>query len=289
MDTAAKCCNDKKICSIHSYRSLDELTYRIKQRLNFLSREKLNNLFYNYKCAADIDTEIKKLTSYKEVLDRTKTSFLHIQKSCNDDETIQRIIEKVNKLIGKTACPKRRADIVIDESGLQAYLLTGPRCISYSAWNEFSRGICGKIGFTLTVEKQICDITYEISKKIIPCDLLYSLKVKRELCDLGYVVKRTDQECRLDWKLLVEKTNCDLDFKVYLSYIRKHNLSYPILEQVYAAGLSLTTVEDDVILCTPLNNYSLSEITPTDLRELLDAGFVVETNRYDIKSDYTKW
>ncbi len=283
------CCNDKKICSVHSYRSIDELTYRIKQRLNFLSREKLNNLFYGYKCAADIDAEIKKLSTYKEVLDRTKISFLHIGKSCNDDETIQRVVEKVNKVIGKTSCPKKRADIKIDDSGLDRYMLTSPKCISYDEWNMFSRKICGKIGFTLTVEKQICDITYEISKKIISCDLLYSLKVYKELCDLKYKVKRTADECKLDWKLLVEKTNCDLDFSVYLSYVRKHNLSYPILEQIYAAGLSLTTIEDDIVLCTPLNNYSLSQITPTDLRELLDAGFIVETNRYDIKSDYKKY
>jgi len=283
------CCNDKKICSVHSYRSIDELTYRIKQRLNFLSREKLNNLFYGYKCAADIDTEIKKLSTYKEVLDRTKISFLHIGKSCNDDETIQRVVEKVNKVIGKTSCPKKRADIKIDDSGLDRYMLTSPRCISYSEWNEFSRKICGKIGFTISVEKQICDLTFELAAKSISCDLLYALKVRRDLCDIGYRVTRADEKtCRIDYKLLLESVPCDIEYKAYVSYVRNHNLSYPIIKDIYAAGLSLATVEDDVVLCTPINSYSLSQITPTDLQELLDLGFVISHSRYDIKQDYTK-
>lgn len=283
------CCNDKKICSVHSYRSIDELTYRIKQRLNFLSREKLNNLFYGYKCAADIDTEIKKLSTYKEVLDRTKISFLHIGKSCNDDETIQRVVERVNKVIGKTSCPKKRADIKIDDSGLDRYMLSRPACISYDSWNTFSRKICGKIGFTLTAERDICNITFELAAKSISCDLLYALKVRRDLCDIGYRVTRADEKtCKIDYKLLLEATQCDLEYKAYVSYVRQHNLSYPIIKDIYAAGLSLATVEDDVVLCTPINSYSLSQITPTDLQELLDLGFVVSHSRYDIKQDYTK-
>lgn len=283
------CCNDKKICSVHSYRSIDELTYRIKQRLNFLSREKLNNLFYGYKCAADIDTEIKKLSTYKEVLDRTKISFLHIGKSCNDDETIQRVVERVNKVIGKTSCPKKRADIKIDDSGLDRYMLTSPRCISYSEWNEFSRKICGKIGFTLTAERDICNITFELAAKSISCDLLYALKVRRDLCDLGYRVTRADEKnCKIDYKLLLESVPCDIEYKAYVSYVRDHNLSYPIIKDIYAAGLSLATIEDDVVLCTPINQYNLSQITPTDLQELLDLGFVISHSRYDIKQDYTK-
>ena len=284
------CCNDKKICSIHSYRSIDELTYRIKQRLNFLSREKLNNLFYGYKCAADIDTEIKKLSTYKEVLDRTKISFLHIGKSCNDDETIQRVVERVNKVIGKTSCPKKRLDIKIDDSGLDRYMLSRPACISYDSWNTFSRKICGKIGFTLTAERQTCNVMFEISSKIIPCDLLYSLSVHRELCNTRYKVKRSAAECKLDWKLLLEGNNsCDLDFKTYMCYVKDDNLSYPIIDKVYKSGLSLAKVDGETILCSPLDNYKLTEITPTSLKTLLDEGFVVETKRSDITCDYIKY
>lgn len=288
MENSITCCADKGVCSTHSYKSLDELTYRMKERLAFLSKEKLNNLFYGYKCAANIDSEIKKLSTYKEVLDRTKISFLHIGKSCNDDETIQLIIEKTNKIIGKQSCPKCRADIKIDDSKLHNYLITGPKCVSYDLWNEFSRFICGKLGLKISAEKQKCDLTFEISREIISCDLLYTLKVHKELCDTGYKVSRTDEECRIDYKLLLEKNSCDLEYKAYVSYVRDFNLSYPIIESIYAAGLSLATENNEAILCTPLNNYKLTEITPDSLQELLDLGFVIEHTRYNIKQDYKK-
>jgi hypothetical protein len=283
------CCNDKEICSIHSYRSLDELTYKIKEKLVQLSSMKIRNLFYGYHPALHIDSEINMLTILKDSLDRVKTSFLHIQKSCLDDETIQKIVEKANKIVGRAACPKKRIDVEVDESGVNKYLMSGPRCVSYDTWNEFSRYICGKVGFQITVEKKICDITFEIARNIVSCNLLYALSVHKEMCDLNYRVARTKDECKIDYKLLLEKNpKCDLEFKSYLSYVHKHNLSFPIINEVYASGLTLAEEDGEAVICTPLNNYKLTKITPQSMEELLNLGFVIEMNKFNIINDYKK-
>lgn len=282
------CCNDKEICSIHTYRSIDELTYKIKERLVQLSNMKIRSLFYGYHSEYKIDDETNKLTILKKSLDRIKVSFLHIQKSCLSDETIQKIVEKANKIISKSPCPKKRVDVQIGDENIKAYLMTGPRCVSYDTWNEFSRYICGKVGFQITAERQICDITFEIARNIISCNLLYALSVRKEMCDLNYKVARTKDECKIDYKLLLEKNpSCDLEFKSYLSYVHNHNLSFPIINEIYASGLTLAEEDGEAVICTPLNNYKLTQITPQSLEELLNLGFVIEMNKKDITIDYS--
>ncbi len=284
------CCENKPTCSIHDYKKLDDLVYKLKEYLSILATEKVSNKLYGYYCAEDIDTKITEAITLKKSLSRIKLSLLR-GASCLDDHTIQNILEKAIKIVGKESCPTDyRQDISIDTTGINAYLLKGPRCVTYDSYNKFSSFICGKLGLTITAERAQCDITFEITHKIINCDLLYSLSVYRDLCNLGYKVSRTQEECKLDWKLLLENNStCDLDFKTYMCFVKEDNLSYPIIDKVYKSGLSLVKVDGAATLCTPLNNYRITEITPTNLEELLSAGYVVETRKSDITCDYVKY
>lgn len=284
------CCSGNNICSVHDFQKLDELTYNIKEVLTTLSSKKVANLRYGYYCGEDIDEEIKALNVYKKSLDRIKLSYLHINKSCLSDETIQKIVEKVSVIVGKNSCAGLRQDIVVDDSLINAYLLRGPRCVTYDSYNKFASYLCGKLGFTVTAEREQCNITFAITRKILSCNLLYSLSVRREMCDLKYTVKRKSvPECKIDWKILVEKTKCDLEYRAYVNFVNKHDLSYPIIEEIYRSGLTLAEVDGEAIICTPIGDYKLTEITPTSLEELLNAGYVVSLNRHDLKDDYTRY
>ncbi len=283
------CCENKPTCSIHDYKKLDDLVYRLKEHLSALATKKVGNYRYGYYCGENLDKEIKEATTLKKSLSRIKLSLLR-GTSCLDDETIQKIVEKAIKIVGKDSCPTDyREDLSIDTTGINAYLLKGPRCVTYDSYNKFSSFICGRLGLTVTAEVEKCNVSFAITRKIISCNLLYALKVRKEMCDTGFKVKATKDQCKIDYKLLLEKTGCDLEYKTYLSFVNKHNLSYPIIEEVYKSGLTLAEVEDDVVLCTPLNNYKLTEITPTSLEELLNAGFVVELNKHSLKEDYTRY
>jgi hypothetical protein len=270
---------------------LDDLVYKLKEYLSALATKKVGNYRYGYYCGEDLDQKIKEASVLKRSLERIKLSLLR-GASCLDDETIQKIVEKAIKIVGKESCPTDyREDISIDTTGINTYLLKGPRCVTYDSYNKFASFICGRLGLTVTAEREQCDITFELTRKIISCNLLYALKVRKELCDLNYRAKADKNQCKIDYKLLLEKTSCDLEYKTYLSFVNRHNLSYPIIEEVYKSGLTLAETEDnsDVVLCTPLNNYRLTEITPTSLEELLNAGFVIELNKHDLKNDYTRY
>lgn len=284
------CCENKPICSIHDYKKLDDLVYKLKEYLSALATKKVGNYRFKYYCGENLDFKITEANTLKKSLERIKLSILR-GATCLSDETIQKIVEKVIKIVGKESCPTDyREDISIDTSNINAYLLKGPRCVTYDSYNKFSSYLCGKIGVTLTAERDQCDLAFSVTRKIISCNLLYQLSVRREMCALGYKVKRSGgNECKLDYKLLLEKTGCDLEYKTYVSFVNKHNLTYPLIEEVYKSGLTLAETEDDVVLCTPLNDYKLSEITPTNLEELLNAGFVIELNKHSLKEDYTKY
>lgn len=284
------CCKNKSTCSIQDYKKLDDLVYKLKDYLSALATKKVGNYRYGYYCAEDIYEKIKEAVILKKSLERIKLSILR-GKSCLDDETIQKIVEKVIKIVGKDSCPTDyREDLIIDESGINAYLIKGPRCVAYDYYNKFASYLCGKLGVKITAEKEQCNLAFSITRNIINCNLLYSLSIRKEMCDLGYKVKRSGgDDCKLDYKLLLEKTGCDLEYKTYVSFVNKHNLSYPIIEEVYKSGLALAEVKDDIVLCTPLNNYKLTEITPTSLEELLNAGYIVELNKHYLKDDYTRY
>lgn len=284
------CCSEIKVCLKYDYKDVDELTYKLKSKLQQLSSKKLANLYYGYFCEEDIDSNINAATTLLKSLNRIKVSYLHIGKYCLPEGVVQAIIEKAIKFVGKESCPKNRKDIIVDGSQINQYLLSGPRCVTYDTWNKFSSFLCGNLGFQLKVEKQICDITFDITRNILSCNLLYALQIKKELCDLGYKVVKTKDECKLEYKLLIEKyPNCNLEYKAYLSFVNDHQLTYPIFKEVYESGLTLAIQEGDAFVCTPINNYKLTEISPNNLQELLNAGYVVSLNKHDLKQDYTKY
>ena len=172
------CCVNEKICSVHSVKSIDDILYRIKGRMQELSNMKLRNLYYGYGCGECIDQDIKKLSTLKKPLDRIKSSFVMAGTSCLDDEAIQRIVEKTQKIVGKKPCPSKRKDVTIDDSQLNKYLMSSPACQSYDSWNQFANIMCDKLGVIVTAVKdeeadmKKCDIVFEISREVISCDIL---------------------------------------------------------------------------------------------------------------------
>lgn len=283
------CCSHTKVCLKYDYQFVDELTYKLKDKLNPLLDKKIKSIKFKYFCDEDIDSQINEINLFIRSLNRIKTSFLHIKRYCLPEDVVQAIIEKALKIAGKAPCPKNRKDINIDGSLLNSYLMSGPRCVTYDTWNKFSSYLCGKLGFSIKAEKEKCDLTFEITRNIVSCNLLFALSVRKELCNLGYTVKKTKDECKIEYKLFLERNpNCDLEYKMYANFVNNHQLTYPIINEVYESGLSLIEVDGEAVVCTPINNYKLTEITPTSLQELLDAGFVVTLNKQDIKQDFTK-
>lgn len=270
------CCTCPDVCSIHDVKKLDELLYGLNVRLSELSYKKVQNLFYGYYKGFDLDTEINKITVLRKAILRHKLGYYISEGSCICSDNLQRIIEKVIKEIGKASCPSVRKDVQIDDSGLEAYLMTKPACVSYDTWNKFARGLCGEIGFTLTAEKEICDITFDISTEVIPCNLLYTLSIYKEMCDLGYKVNRTDDECKIDFDILAERhCNLNLSFKDFKTLVKDCNMSLNTIDQCYKSNLQLIVLNRKAYLKTSTNTYPVEAISPSNLDRLVGLGFSV--------------
>lgn len=148
------------------------------------------------------------------------------------------------------------------------WLLDNPNCSGAADWEKLSYKICKGLGIeaTLTKQKQ-CDITFDISRKIIPCELLYIINVANKACSLGYEIKRNKEECKLDWKLLIEKTNCDLTLNQYNSLINQ-GMTYDMMLYVYNSGCSLDVNGNECCVKTTRGTaYTFNEL---DLRKIPD-------------------
>lgn len=270
------CCTCPEICSLHDVKKLDELIYSLNVNLVSLSDKKVESLFYDYYDPNKIDFEINKLNALRKTLQRHKLGFYISDGSCVCSDNLQRIVEKAIKEVGKNSCPSVRRDVEIDESGLEAYLMTKPACVSYDTWNKFARGLCGDIGFTLTADKEVCDLTFDISREVIPCNLLYTLSIYKEMCDLDYKVNRTDEECKIDFDILAERyCNLNLKFKDFHTLVKDCNMSFNTIDQCYKANLELIVLNRKAYLKTNTNTYPVEAITPSNLDRLVGLGFSI--------------
>lgn len=286
------CCKDKGVCSIHDYQKLDDLVYLIKEKLSFLSDQRVKNIKYNYYCGENIVEDIERLITFKNSLDRIKKSIYSTGRYCLSDEKVQLIIEKVIKEVGRQKCGENKVDIIKDDSLVKKYILDGNLCISYDLYNEYAYRICRQLGVKITAEKEVCDLTFSLSREIISCDLLYSLSVVKELCDLKYVVERSkDDECKIDYKLLIEEyPDIDLTYKTYNSLIKDHNISSRVIKNVYDCKLSLDINNVGVVvLNTPVSQFNLLDITPSNTDELSSLGFNITTTKKEIKNEYVRY
>lgn len=302
----------KKKCCVCYNPELDELIYQSKVKLEQLSDNRIKVLYYGYSCDKTAEEKIKTLSNYIHVLEDENRKILLGGKECLNCDNLQRLAEKVRGLTASCDIDERR-DLMVDKSGVDAWLVKYPFCASYEKWEKFAYRVCGILNIQVHAEKvecdvdfeifskeQVCNLAFDITREQIPCDIIMALSVYRQACDLDFTIKRNLQECKVDFKLLHSEVDCDLDFKTYRKLI-ECNLSYDVIRTVYENGCSFTIGEgESAQLVSPLNSYPVSGFnfldTP-DLERLKKLGISTENSQYEenpkefitkIKSDYGK-
>lgn len=255
------CCECPEICSLHDVKKLDELIYGLSIKLGDLSEKKLQSLFYGYYRNIDVDRQINKISMLRKVLLRHKLHFYASKESCICSESLQKVVEKVIKEIGKYVCPVTRRDLEIDDSMLEAYLMSKPPCVSYDTWNKYSKIMCGDIHFNVVVEKEVwdkfacglygeigfsieaekdsCDINFEISKEVWDkfsssfCgEIGFKLEAQKQMCDITFDISKEIIPCNLLYTLSLYKEMCDLKYRVNRTD-EECKLDYEILAERY--------------------------------------------------------
>ena len=137
-----------------------------------------------------------------------------------------------------------------------------PECVNRKQWEKIALKICNK--YTIEIERipldTVCDISFEIVKKTISCEVLTTIALQKKLCDLNITINRTKDECATDYKLLIEKhPSCNLNKKEYFCLIDS-NFSFEMVSLIYDNNLSLEVdSKGKVTLISPIRRYKIPD------------------------------
>lgn len=258
-----------------------DIIYNSKLELEDRSIRLINTLHwgdvYGYKPASD-------LIEYNKILEEDYKNELRGFKACLSKKEKQSLLDKILSITGKP-CHTSTRDLIVDTSNVNKWISQNPMCVSYKDWEKWSHYICGKLNINFKVTRKTCDFTLELTRKIIPCDILVYIQAHKKACDLDIKLDINKDRCKAELKILREDVNCDLSLKLYTE-LKKCNVSFDMVKKVYSCGLRLDMSAEEVLLVTDLNEYALSCIDPESLAPLLEINQTPSVNIDDILNNY---
>lgn len=281
------------IFSIYNIHDVDEFSLKIKNEVFKLSKSYIGYLENRYSCdllyEQKINDQINRLTTYGCILERIKDQFLSNNNTCLNSESFRCLIEKINNIIGRN-CISDLVDYNINKDSEEEWVIKCPFCRTYENWEKWAKFFAGKLNLELNSNTEVLpNLILEISRKIITPNVLLAISAYTEVRNnLNLEVSRSVDEIKLDFQLLLEKVpSFDLNLSLYTELINNHKLSFDMVKTIYDEGLSLELCEEEVQLKTPVNAYTLSElsgnINPSYLRKF---GMDTTINKKDLLQDY---
>lgn len=247
--------------------SFDKLIYQSKFTLNTLSQRRADARTLGYSFTPEAELKLETLRSYLHVLDDEYENIVLGGKPCLDCNKLQRLAEKT-RLLSLSCDTSDRKDQKTDSSAEAAWIAKNPYCVSREKWERLAYKVCGDLKLSLSSVEAVCDITFELIRKLIPCDIMVSIAVYKQQCDLDLHINRTEEECDIDFEILSTETTCDLDLKTYKTLIA-NNMSYDVIRNVYENGCTLELNDSaEVMLVTPMRKYEVNEFQFKDIPDI---------------------
>lgn len=302
-----------------TYNKVSQIQHQLKQALSKNAGLKLNSICYGYGCPKNIDDDINSQTILLESLQRIKNG-LYYNAMCLCNEDIQSIIEKSICHINLSRCTDTCPEVSISKNNMESWTLHNPNCVSYDYYEKYAKEFCGSIGLTVSIiqddscdlvdlkvsraeldkeeicndlevrvsrvldTKAICDIALSIKKEVLNCDILLSATAYTKACETNLKVVSTTEQCRIDHNLMIEK-GYTIEYKDYKNLIKKGNVSYEMVQSVYALGNILFLGSDgEVVLKTPYSEHIFSDLCANT--ELLTSILPSTTTISQLLKDY---
>lgn len=183
-------------------------------------------------------------------------SLKYNQTPCLGDTTIQNLVGLIYK--NTNPAPIKCSDNVqIDNSGVDAWLLAHPYCVTRARWEELAYRICNDLTIKFEVIDKSCDLTFDLSTSTLSCDTVAALSLYSKMCELDYKVTRTEKECQTDYSLLLERhPDCNLTYRLYKELI-ECNLSYDIINQILCDNVNLNIINGKPTIKSIMGDYVL--------------------------------
>lgn len=220
------CCDHcKDICFDVDSKIVGDTIYAAKVKLSDNSLKKDQYLDNGYaKGLLCKDKELDLLRNLN-LLEKYKAySRIPVFQKCLCDNDIQKIVDNILGIADISCCSdSNRADVIIDSSGYNDWVLKNPDCIVYESWEAAYLGICTKFSlgsvFLETNPKLLYDISVaDISNK---CDLIVAVSIQnKQPCELNTDITVDIDDCKLQYDLMVDSHNCSLEFDAYVNLIK---------------------------------------------------------------------
>jgi len=218
----------------------------INSKLSKLSTLIANSLYYKteYKCKEHIPLIL---------LSKANTS-------CLDKYELKNYNSKLNTLLFD--CTVSEKEVTVDNTNRESWETNNPSCVSRKQWEKIALKICQEYKIDVVVQNidKTCDIAFDITKKIIDCNVLTALSIQQKMCDLNIKVDTNVDKCSAEYKLLIEKyPECNLTKKEYITLMDK-NFSFEVVSSVYQKKLKLEVdSKGNTTLISPVNNYDIQK------------------------------
>jgi hypothetical protein len=154
------------VCGLYTIADLDEISLKIKNEIYRTSKSHIYYLSNRY--SNDLGFESKKynknnrLATYYDIIKRVKEQSLAGGEICLDRESLQLLVEKVIRIIGKN-CRIDLLDYKIDNSMEDIWVMKYPFCRSYEEWEKWSKFVCGELKIEISSEtEKRCNLILEV-------------------------------------------------------------------------------------------------------------------------------
>lgn len=218
----------------------------IENKLSEKSKDLLKSFYYKLPYTDKVVLQLL-LLSYGDI-------------SCLNTTQLSKYNDKVKSLTFN--CKNTTPTVNIDNSNREEWEKNHPECLNRKQWERITLKICYNysIDIQVTPIETLCDVTFEIVKNTISCDVLTTISLQQKLCDLNISVNRSKEECASDYKILIEKyQDCNISKKEYLKLI-DNNFSFEIISLIYKNNLKLEVdSKGNVSLISPIRKYKIPD------------------------------
>ena len=224
------------------------------EKLSFLvALEHRNNISFNKPKILNAD-----VLKYLPVLKRAEEVFLYKLESCKKEKgCFVELDNIIGKILGQSIGVRNRTDLIKEKN--DTWAIQHPDCLTYSRWERLSQLICDSLDIKVEITKKMCDLTYNLSKDIISCDVFAAVTTYNKACSLGIKAEKDEIQCKTDVSILKEKyPDCNLNARLYKKLIGC-GMTYDIVETIVCkGGMDVYVKADEAYLKTPLGDINMN-------------------------------
>lgn len=239
------CCDKcKDICFSIDGKIISDSIYAGKVTLSNNSLRKNDFLINGYAKGILCKDKEHELLRNIELLDKYRSLYKisDIQK-CLCDNDIQKLVDNILGIADISCCSDEdRADVVIDDSAYNEWVIKNPNCVVYESWEAAFLGVCTEFSIEKIFLQQDPKLLYELNVANIDnkCDLILAINIQNQICSpvLADIKVTKEETCKLEYEILIKEKNCNIEFDTYVKLI-DCGIKAEVISKLLDCGLNI--------------------------------------------------